>query len=301
MSTPCCRLAEQLSADRLEALDAELQKPNHRSFHKLAAEIGTNHTAIRRHKRKCLEIGPAEEGGTTAGTAGTVEQRAEVVPGVPEEGERTPLEQTPPRARAPVPGKEAGSQADRIAAIRLRIVGGELVPGDVPTWAEAWGLTEGTVRSYVSEAYRHVELDRGTVDERRILAMGKWDNQIRLVDEALNRKRKRPLSATEESFLLKERASAITGWCKAAGVFDDSTKLTVNISGNPVFLAVTEALFQALVPYPEARAAAQAALSARLQVLRQGPPVPSAVITVPAEPAPAPGLPEGGRGQPVVT
>jgi hypothetical protein len=287
MSEPCCKFAEHLPAERLAALDAELQG-QHRGFHKLAAAFGTNHTAIIRHKQKCLGIGRPEKGGTGAGTP---EQARLGVPDVPEGLERSEAsspEHPPPRARAPVSAKEAGTQADRVAAIKLRIGDGALVPGDVPAWAEAWGLSERTVRAYVAEAYRNIEQDRGTVDERRILAMGKWEFQIQLCDEALSpkaevgEKRSRRLSPMERALTLKERASAITGWCKAAGVFDDATKVTINLPSNPVFVAVTEALFQALAAFPEAHAAARSALAVRLQMLRQGPP--AEVVTVAAEP-----------------
>ena len=298
MTAPCCKLAAKLSAERLAALDDELHG-KHRGFGKLAVELnllvpglGTNHTAVLRHKQKCLGIGRSADAGTGVGTS---EQRSGDVLGVPDVLEGAPsgaAEQSPPRARALVPGKEAGTQADRIAAIRLRINDGELVPGDVPTWAEAWGLSEATVRGYVAEAYRHVELDRGTLDERRLLAMAKWEFQIRLCDEALSpkaeagEKRVRRLSPMERALTLKERASAITGWCKAAGVFDDSTKLTINVAANPVFVAVTEAMFLALTAFPEAHAAARAALTSRLQMLRQGgsPPAAPTTITVPALP-----------------
>jgi hypothetical protein len=177
--------------------------------------------------------------------------------------------------------------------IEARIIDGALVPSDVPLWVEKWGLHERTVRGLVREAYTAVAARRGDVEERRILAMGKWEFQIRLCDEALNPpveqgQRRKRLSAMDRAMLLRERREAVTGWCKAAGVFDDSTKVTVNIAGNPIFVSCTEALFVALAPFPEAHAAARAALAGRLQALRQAPiglPVP---VTIEAEKQEAP-------------
>jgi hypothetical protein len=265
----CCKLAEAIGPERTAVLDEELQRTDHRSFHKLAASFSTNHMAVKRHKQKCLGLGKTTaEAGTGAGTP---EHRSGAVPSVPGGVEHVPEddpEHPPPRARAPEVAIPPGTQADRVSAIKLRIADGKLVPGDVPRWAEAWGLSERTVRAYVAEAYRHVGENRGTVDERRILAMGMWEFQIELCDTALENPKLKPL---DRALLLKERASAITGWCKAAGVFDDSTKISINIAGNPVFVAVTEALFTALAAFPEAHAAARAALGARLQLLRQAP------------------------------
>lgn len=285
MSGACCKLFEGLGAAHAEALDAELQRTDHRSFHKLAAELGTNHMAVKRHKQKCLGLGrPAAGGEGAPGTGGgTAEHEGGPVPGVPGGVEHVPhvdVEQPPPRARAPAPGNPAGTREDCILAIVARIGDGRLVPADVPRWAEEWGLAERTVRGYVREAYLHGRVDRGTVEERRILAMGMWETQIRLCDDAL---KKKGLSPMDKALLLKERAAAITGWCKAAGVFDDSTKLNINIAVNPVFVACTEALFLALAPFPEAHAAARAALGARLQLLRQGAQVPAGPMPIEAQ------------------
>lgn len=296
----CCGMAGRLPPDRLAALDEELQLPNHRGFKKLAVAFGTNHMAVKRHKHRCLGLATPEEasdGGTAEeaeGTRGTTrEQAGDGGPSVPGEGNGVPSTEraeNAPRARALESGEPPGTREDRVLAIVARIADGQLVPSDVPSWATEWNLHEGTVRAMVREAYMHGRVDRGTVDERRILAMGKWEFQIGLCDAALEgkarageKRKPKPLSAMDRALLLRERREAVVGWCKAAGVFDDSTKVNINIAGNPVFVACTEALFLALAPFPEAHAAARMALSARLQLLRQAP-APEAVpgATVPA-------------------
>lgn len=281
----CCGLAEKLGLAKTAELDEELRRPNHRGFKKLAASFGTNHMAVKRHKIGCLGIG-GEEGGT-AGEQGEQPNRVPP-PGGDRGGEhRAPLAALPPppSARAHASPNDAGSQEERVRYIQGRIADGELCYPDVPTLAREWGLAERTVRAYVAEAYRHVGDDQGVIDERRVLAMAKWDRHLALVDDALDDKPpKRKLSAMDRALLLRERREALTGWCKAAGVFEES-KVTVNLAVNPVFVSASEAIFAALAAFPEAASAARRALAARLNQLRQSP-LPSSdarTITVEAE------------------
>lgn len=265
--TVCCAMARKLRPEQLRALDAELLTPNHRGFKKLAAAYATNHMAVKRHKTGCLGLGVAE---------GEQGEQPEVVPppGGEHEGEqpRAPTAiALPTGARAPELPIAAGSQAERVGYLKGRIADGELCYPDVPRLAAEWGLSERTVRAYVAEAYRHVGVDQGALDDRRVLAMARWDHQLALVDSALDDgPGKRKLSAMDRALLLRERREALTGWCKAAGVFEES-KLTINLAVNPVFVSASEAIFAALAPFPEAAAAARAALAARLNVLRQAP------------------------------
>lgn len=270
----CCGLATKLGPEKLAELDEELSRPNHLGFKKLAAVYGTNHMAVKRHKHGCLGLTLRAEGehGEQVGTDGhgaesDVPGKGETPPPVP------PGELAPRVTRAREPREPHGSHEDCVLAIVARIAEGLLVPSDVPTWAAAWGRGESTVRAMVREAYLHARIDRGSLEERRTLAMGMWETQIKLCDEALSPpvesgKKRRGLSAMDRAMLLRERREAIAGWCKAAGVFDDS-KLTINLAVNPVFVSASAAIFAALAAFPEAAAAARKALVDRLNVLKQ--------------------------------
>lgn len=297
---PCCKLAETLGVERTAELNAELRTPNHRSFRKLAVELGgdVNHTAVKRHKQKCLGLGERSEAvakvraakvdtgdlppvkmkrgraveGGTPGTGGTA---PEAVPGGGTGAAPVPAEDDPPRARAQGSDKSAYLHEERVLQIVAKVADGSLVPRDLEQWAREWEVTETTVRRMVREAYLHARVDRGTIDERRVLAMGMWERQIELCDDALLGEDGygAGLSAMDKALLLRERKGAIEGWCKAAGVFDDAAKLQVNIVGHPAFGGLIEAVLLALVDDPTARAKVQRALRARAEVLRQ--PVPA--------------------------
>ncbi len=309
---PCCKLAETLGAERTAELNAELRTSSHRSFRKLAVELGgdVNHTAVKRHKHKCLGLGErseavaqvraakvdtvdlppvkvkrgrGQEAGGTPGTGGTAPE------GVPGGGTGTapvPAEDDPPRARARTQGsdKSAYLHEERVLQIVAKVADGSLVPLNLEQWAREWEVTETTVRRMVREAYLHARVDRGTIDERRVLAMGMWERQIELCDDALLGEDGYGawLSAMDKALLLRERKGAIEGWCKAAGVFDDAAKLQVNIVGHPAFGGLVEAVLLALVDEPTARAKVQRALRARAEVLRQ--PVPAMLTPSSSEP-----------------
>lgn len=276
--TACCTMAKRLPPAKLDALNEELLGAEHRGFKKLAVAFGTNHMAVKRHKAVCLRQGApggeqegehAKEQGKRVGEQGGNTESVPVVlfpPGV--RGSANTLDEPePPRARAHVAPEVVGTHEERVLAIVARIADGRLVPSDVPTWAKQWGLHERTVRGLVREAYLHARVDRGTVEERRTLAMGMWETQIEMCDTALGGN----LRPMDEAMLLRERREAVAGWCKAAGVSDDGLKIQINVTTHPIFVELMGAVMASLRGFPDARARVVAMLRDKATLLQQPP------------------------------
>lgn len=133
-----------------------------------------------------------------------------------------------------------------------------------------WGLSKTTVERMVREAAVGAEVDPETVKARRAVSLGRWGWGLERTKDEI-----KDLSAGDEMLpaLLKVYAQMQTGWDRAAGVLDESTKIQVNVVAHPVFEAMLSSVLIAVAPYPEARAAVAAAVRAKLDVLRQ--PAPS--------------------------
>lgn len=306
----CCGLAAKLGAAKLAELDAELRRPNHRSFRKLAAELYVRHNAVERHKKGCLKLGePVPREVRTFEAPETkdlppIRERAPrrrpvsqgVPPALPADsvvshevsygtGNGTasvpdgtaPADGTDPAlaARAPAHGSENPSERrrNRVLEIVAAMSDGTWdTPRDnVAKRAAEWGVSRATVEDMVREASVGAAVDPASVEARRAVAMGRWGWGVEQARTAIETG---PKGYDTMSKLLSAYAQMQTGWDKAAGVLDESPKV-VNVIGHPVFMAMLESVIQAVQPFPEARAAVMAAVKAKLDVLRQ--PTPAAL------------------------
>jgi hypothetical protein len=274
----CCALAERLGP-RVAGLDDELRSPGHRSFRKLGVEYDVAHVAIKRHKDGCLGLrGQATTPEDLPGEAPTV--RMKPAKQDRETGcnsaETAGLE--PPRARGLMRLDAPKNHEEKVLAVVSRIADGTWNGQvDIPYFAREWGCSADALRHVVREAFMVANVDRGTVDQRRQVGMGKWDAQVALVDDAI---RKGPEFPDTMSKLIAERARGVDGWCKAAGVYEDSTKIQVNVTVHPVFTGTVESILLALRDEPIALAKVRAAIATKLSVLQQtAPPMLTSIET----------------------
>ena len=238
----CCSLAEKIGGRRLVDLDAELRRPDHRSFRKLAEALGMpgQKSAVERHKHRCLglavPLGPpvpkvappkdlppvevAPRGTAPVGQRGTA-------PSVPEVSQPDPT-----RARAPEVAITATSHEDRVLYIVSQMAAGTWDgPRDMTTLAASWGFDRDSVRRLAAEAALVCRVDRGTVEDRRQASMGYW----RRVYEQAMTEAVAPGEFDAASKCLAVAAQAQTGWDRAGGVYDDTTKV-VNVYSDPRFV-----------------------------------------------------------------
>lgn len=296
-AAPCCGLARALGPEKLAELNAELRRPNHQSFRKLAAALDVRHNAIERHKKGCLRLGEPLGGkkvetiqlpetedlppirkrprrvsqvshGTEHGTDGTagVPRGTEHGTG-PADGTAEPVAT---RAPAPVSDNPAERRRNRVLEIVASLSDGTWdTPRDnVARRVKEWGVSKATVEDMVREATIGAVVDPESVRQRRAVSMGRWGWGLEQAKLAIE---KGPEFPDTMSKLLSSYAQMQTGWDKAAGVLDESTKVQVNVVAHPVFIAMLDSVLMALRQFPEANAAVRAAVRAKLDVLRQAP------------------------------
>lgn len=284
MSSPkaCCIVGEKLDPRKLTALDAELRTQDHRSFRRLAREYDLpGHVAIKRHKDGCLGLRhePTEEPEELPGEAPPIRMKPK-----PEtkrfsgETDRETSGLEPPRVRVTMVPDSPKTHEEKVLAIVSRIADGTWNGQvDIPYFAREWGCSADALRHVAREAFMVANVDRGDVDQRRQVAMGKWDAQLGLCDDAI---RGGPEFPDSMSKLLAERARAVDGWCKSAGVYEDSTKIQINVTVHPVFTGTVESILLALKDDPIALAKVRGAIVAKLSVLQQSaPPMLKAIDT----------------------
>lgn len=297
-TAPCCGLAKALGPGKLAELDAELRRPNHRSFRKLAVELGVRHNAVERHKKGCLRLGEPIGGKKVEtikipetadlppirkrprkgvrGASHVSHGTGDGTPAVPDgTGHGTApadgtADNSATRAPAPASSTPAERRRNRVLEIVASLSDGTWdTPRDnVARRMREWGVSKTTVEEMVREATIGAVVDPESVRQRRAVSMGRWGWGVEQAKIAIEAGPKFP---DTESKLLAAWAQMQTGWDKAAGVLDESAKVQVNIVAHPVFLATLESVFMALRPYAEANAAVRAAVRARLDVLRQSP------------------------------
>lgn len=300
----CCGLAEKLGAAKTAELDAELRRPNHRSYRKLVADFpGANRSGLERHKKGCLGLGesPGREQKTFVAPETTdlppvrrrpvrqVSQVSQVSRGTDTGTSGVPDPTAPAGAelatRAPAPESDSPSERrkNRVLEIVAAMADGTWdTPRDnVAIRAKQWGLSKASVEDMVREASVGAEVDPETVKARRAVALGRWGWGVEQAREAIETG---PKGNDTMSKLLVSYAQMQAGWDKAAGVTTETT-VTINVSTHPAFVAGVSAIFEALARWPEAAAAARRALGNRLNVLRQAPIETSGteIVTVEAE------------------
>lgn len=309
----CCGLAAKLGTAKLAELDAELRRPNHRSFRKLAAELDVRHNAVERHKKGCLKLGEAVPREVRTFEA-------------PETKDLPPIRQRPTRRRPVSHGVPSAFRPDSGVSHEVSQV--SLGTGDgTASVPSGTAFADGTEPALTTRAPAHGSENPSERRRNRVLEIvaamsdGTWDtprdnvakraaewgvsrgtveDMVReasvgaAVDPETVRTRRavalgrwgwgvqKARAAIEDgpagydtmSKLLSAYAQMQTGWDKAAGVLDESPKV-VNVIGHPVFTGMLESVLLAVAQFPEARAAVMAAVKAKLDVLRQ--PVPAAL------------------------
>ncbi len=233
----CCVLAKRLDTVRLGQLNDILRTPGHASFGKLAVEFGVgDKKPIERHKHRCLKIGnpekkplvPPPEGlpavRVSHETIGTGVGTNETCPNVP-------TGQEPLRPRAPVAANLAVSKDEKVAHVLGQMAAGAFDPDrDVMPLANLWNMAPGSVSAIVAEASRFRRLNRGDLAQIAELAMSYWR---RIYNDAMTTE---PEFPDTKSKLLAVAAQAQAGWDKAAGLYDDASKIQINIGTDPRFV-----------------------------------------------------------------
>jgi hypothetical protein len=257
-----CSVAKALGA-RLADLNAILREPGHLGFRKLQDQFGVSKSSIERHKTKCLRLGsfngdlvtplpvapqprrllrkevappaaeePAEPTGTGPGTdAGT--PLGHLGTGVLHEA----------RARVRESAKGAQSYEDQVNWIVSQMSLGQWDGARDGWWLrKAWEVDRKTFEAMIGEAERTCRRDRGAVDALRQVAMGRHsathDRLTLAFEETDSDEAKAKIGAA--------MTAAAVAWDRAAGVYDDSSKTTINILGDPRFVEAAKRYVEAV-------------------------------------------------------
>lgn len=243
MKETCCSLAEKIGGRRLADLDAELRRPDHRSFRKLAEALGVpgQKSAVERHKHRCLRVGEPFVVPPVASPPDRGPVRVDPVPRVPEVSQGQGAEvgtvpADPSHARAPESITPAKTLAERMAYIVSRMGFGTWDSArDTPRCAAAWGLHEDTVRTTVRHILEGRRMNRGDVAEREEEALAFYAWQVEDLQAVL-----KDCVEPDEKAKVHARLTEVRGRMDAVAIPRAGTVNNFNFATDPRFLEAAQ-------------------------------------------------------------